>query len=220
MLHEGNGKHPHVFDLLLALFMLSTILLFIGTIRNITVNRNGFDDTSPPIPLTVSPTEAIGANPSFLGNPSAQYTLVEFADYQCAPCKQTNTDISKFLAQHVGTVRMVFRNLPLTDIHHSAMDAAVTAEVARQKGRFWEMHDAIYERQQTLSSQSLRVLSKERNLNLDMPLTKMARNHVENDIKYAKHLNIASVPTFILCCPNGQVFQLGALNQASAYLKP
>ena len=221
MITKNHLKAVHYNNLALGILVLVTVALFIGTIEHIiTANTRLFYDTPLPSPLFVSSADVIGTNPVFSGNPLSQYTLVEFADYQCPPCKQTNAVLSRFLIQYAGSIRMTFRNLPLTSIHPQAMDAAITVEVARQKGRFWELHDAIYEKQQTLSNHSLVTLTKEFGLNTNTMLLDSARKRVENDIKYAKYLGIAKVPTFILCCPNGQVFELGTLDQVSAYLKP
>lgn len=93
------------------------------------------------------------------GNPSASpdlqtllagdrvVTLEEFGDYQCPPCGQLHPVLKK-LKQELGPkLNLIFRNLPLSTIHKNALVAAQAAEAARMQGRFWEMHDLLYENQ-------------------------------------------------------------------------
>jgi len=82
-----------------------------------------------------------------LGNPEAPITLVEFTDYQCPFCRRfyINT-ISKIKEQYIetGKVRLVLRDLPL-GFHANARFAAKAAHCAREQGKYWEMHDALFE---------------------------------------------------------------------------
>lgn len=74
------------------------------------------------------------------------FTLVEFADFQCSSCKKAQPVLQDLLAQHAD-LRLVFRHCPLTLVHPFADKAARAAEIARLKGKFWEMHDALFRRQ-------------------------------------------------------------------------
>ena len=82
-----------------------------------------------------------------LGDPEAPITLVEFTDYQCPFCRRfyTNT-LSKIKEQYIetGKVRLVLRDLPL-GFHSKARPAAKAAHCAREQGKYWEMHDALFE---------------------------------------------------------------------------
>jgi protein-disulfide isomerase len=84
------------------------------------------------------------------GGAHALVTLVEYGDYQCPACGMAYP-IVKQVQKHFGArLRFVFRNFPLTQIHPEAENAAETAEFAAAHGRFWEMHDALYENQDAL----------------------------------------------------------------------
>jgi protein-disulfide isomerase len=74
-------------------------------------------------------------------------TLEEFGDYQCPPCGQLHPTLKKLKQEYGANLNLVFRNLPLTKIHHNALAAAQAAEAARVQNRFWEMHDLLYENQ-------------------------------------------------------------------------
>jgi len=84
------------------------------------------------------------------GDPDAPVTLVEYADYECPYCGAAYSVIKR-VQKHFGKrLRFVFRNFPLTQIHPEAENAAEIAEFAGAHGRFWEMHDALFENQEAL----------------------------------------------------------------------
>jgi protein-disulfide isomerase len=84
------------------------------------------------------------------GPDDAPVTLVEYGDYECPHCGQAH-NIVKAIQQRMGNdLRFVFRNFPLAQIHSHAEHAAEAAEAADAQGRFWEMHDVLYEHQQAL----------------------------------------------------------------------
>lgn len=85
------------------------------------------------------------------GPDSAPITLVEYGDYECPACGYAYP-IVKNIQKHFGKqLRFVFRNFPLTQIHPYAQVAAQTAEFAGDHGKFWEMHDMMYENQDRFS---------------------------------------------------------------------
>lgn len=95
------------------------------------------------------------------GDNNAPITLIEYGDYQCPFCGAAYP-IVKQLQKHFGPqMRFVFRNFPLTEIHAYAETAAIAAEFAGTHDRFWEMHDAIYEKQEMLSPELLFQLTKQ-----------------------------------------------------------
>jgi protein-disulfide isomerase len=77
--------------------------------------------------------------------------LVEFGDYQCPACAQAHPIVKKLTKEYEGKVTFVFRNFPLRQIHSNATPAAEAAEAAGEQGKFWEMHDMLYENQQNWS---------------------------------------------------------------------
>ena len=94
------------------------------------------------------------------GNPNAFVTLIEYGDYECPLCAMAHP-ITHQLMQHFGyRLCFVFRHFPLTQSHPHAEMAAEAAEFAGAHGRFWEMHDAIYENQATLGLPLLLALAR------------------------------------------------------------
>jgi protein-disulfide isomerase len=92
--------------------------------------------------------------------------ILEYGDYECPYSRQAYREIEKLEHQHGPAVRFAFRHFPLTQIHPHAADAATAAEAAARQGRFWEMHDLLYQRQKALEVDDLRRYAAE--LGLDM----------------------------------------------------
>lgn len=89
------------------------------------------------------------------GPTTAPITLVEYGDYECPYCGQAYY-IVKEMEQLLGNMlRFVFRNFPLTNIHPHAQHAAEAAEAAGGQGKFWEMHDTLFENQRALDDPHL-----------------------------------------------------------------
>ncbi len=81
------------------------------------------------------------------GAPQAKVVMTEFGDFQCPACYTAQSAIEKLLGEYPSDLRLVFRNLPLTS-HPYALIAAQAAESAGAQGKFWEMHNTLYARQQ------------------------------------------------------------------------
>jgi protein-disulfide isomerase len=97
----------------------------------------------------------VGKQDHIQGPSSAAVTLVEYGDYQCPFCGDVFPIIRKLQKQFGDQLRFVFRNFPQTRIHAYAQRAAEAAEAAGGQGKFWEMHDYLYEHQQTLDAENL-----------------------------------------------------------------
>ena len=100
------------------------------------------------------------------GDPKALLTLVEYGDYQCPFCGAAYPEVKKVQKDLGSKLRFVFRNFPLTNVHEFAQVAAETAEAASVQGKFWEMHDFLYEHQRTLGDHSV-ALGYAKKLGLD-----------------------------------------------------
>lgn len=119
----------------------------------------------------------VGSNDHVQGNlETAKIVLVEYGDYQCPYCGHAYPLVKRFVEEYGDEVAFVFRNFPLTDSHQYAMAAATIAEAAGKQGKFWEMHDLIYENQNHLNEEILKESVK--SLGLDF-------NKIENDINTA-----------------------------------
>lgn len=82
--------------------------------------------------------------------PDSKVTIVEFGDYQCPACASAYPIVKQLLTEYDGKINFVFRNFPLS-LHPNAQKAAQAAEAAAAQGKFWEMHDKLYENQTSWS---------------------------------------------------------------------
>jgi|HubBroStandDraft_4_1064222.scaffolds.fasta_scaffold386560_2 protein-disulfide isomerase len=84
------------------------------------------------------------------GPENAAATLVEYGDYECPYCGRAYPIVKRVQKHFAKGLRFVFRNFPLSNMHPQAESAAETAEFAGAHGKFWEMHDGLFENQERL----------------------------------------------------------------------
>jgi protein-disulfide isomerase len=109
--------------------------------------------SDPAAHLTIPVTERDHAT----GPLSAPLVVVEYGDYQCPHCGTAYPVLKELRAAFGAELTFVFRNFPLTSVHEHAQRAAETAEWAGLAGRFWDMHDYLYEHQDRLDDRGLRA---------------------------------------------------------------
>ncbi|HSX16340.1 MAG TPA: thioredoxin domain-containing protein [Candidatus Saccharimonadales bacterium] len=78
------------------------------------------------------------------GNNNAKVTLLEYGDYECPVCENYFATVQQVQQKYNDTVKFQFRNLPLSEIHPNAIGGARAAEAADLQGKFWQMHDTLY----------------------------------------------------------------------------
>jgi len=143
------------------------------------------------------------------GAPDAPVTIVEYADFQCPFCARAYRMLEEqLLREYEGKVRLVFKHLPLSDIHPWARRAAVAAECARSQGEaaFWQMHDALFREQAKLTAENLRsrVLEVAKQAGLDVDAAARCFDgeatlpSIEADVREATSLGVRSTPTFFV----------------------
>jgi protein-disulfide isomerase len=101
------------------------------------------------------------------GSSTAKVVLVEYGDYQCPFCGEAYPIIKKIQKEYGKDLKFVFRNFPLTQIHPRAEFGAELAEAAGLQGKFWEMHDFIYENQKSLDDEEFFLKYADKKLGLD-----------------------------------------------------
>jgi len=112
------------------------------------VLRSSRESVNAPTPTPDPAGEVRGAEPAHVrGNPNAPVTLEEFGDFQCPACGSYHPELKKMEAEFGDKMKVVFRELPLLPMHEHALMAAQAAEAAGLQGKFFEMHDMLYENQ-------------------------------------------------------------------------
>ncbi|HTD95190.1 MAG TPA: thioredoxin domain-containing protein [Chitinophagaceae bacterium] len=136
------------------------------------------------------------------GPSKAPVTLVEFGDYECPHCGRAYP-IIKDIQQTMGKqLRFVFRNFPLNESHPHAFMAAVAAEAAAKQDKFWEMHDIIYEHQDSLEMDDLLDYAKQLGLDIRQFAKdiqdKSTSGKVEHDFDSGLRSGVNGTPTFFI----------------------
>ena len=101
-----------------------------------------------------------------LGPPAAPATLVEYGDYECIYCRKLHPLIREMLNRTEG-LRFVYRHFPISKVHLHAARAAEASEAAGAQGRFWEMHNMLFEKDQPLDDEHLARLARKAGLDME-----------------------------------------------------
>jgi len=156
-----------------------------------------------PLPLI----DKISSNDHIKGSPDAKNILVEYSDFQCPACRQYYLLLKRVSEELGNKVQIVYRNFPLTSIHRNASLAARAAEAAGVQGKFWEMHDQIFENQSSWSeSTNPRSLfnSYAENIGLNLEQFKQdiessqVKDKVNKDYNSGIQAGVPGTPTFFL----------------------
>jgi protein-disulfide isomerase len=134
------------------------------------------------------------------GAQDASVTIVEYGDFECPNCKQAAPAVAVIMKRFDGRVRLVFRHFPLEEVHPHALIAAEAAEAAAAQGRFWEMHDRLFDRQPNLQLPHLRELATAVGLDLRR-FSEELRDHVHvarirENVAEGRRLAVRHTPTF------------------------
>lgn len=128
-------------------------------------------------------SKPVSENDHLQGNKNAPIILVEYGDYQCPYCGQAYSIIKQLQEDFGNHLGFVFRNFPLSQIHEHALHAAEAAEIASDEGKFWEMHDSLYENQEYLNDSALVERAKNLGLNVDGFIEDLQNDAKEEVIK-------------------------------------
>ena len=137
-----------------------------------------------------------------LGPPDAPVTLVEYGDYECPYCGKAHPVVKQIREQMGDRLRLVFRNFPLNTIHEHAGVAAQAAEAAGAQGKFWEMHDELFQHQAELDPMDLRHHALRIGLeiyqfNSDLASERFAAR-VREDFRGGVRSGVNGTPTFFI----------------------
>ncbi len=141
------------------------------------------------------------------GEGTSGVTMIEYGDLQCPACGAYYPIVKQVQAKYGNQITFQYRNFPLVSLHKNAMSAHRAAEAASKQGKFWEMHDMMYERQTSWAASTsvgsiFESYAKELGLNLDQYKTDLASQEVQNvinaDMKEGQALNITATPGFVI----------------------
>jgi len=178
-------------------------------------------------------TTFIPPNAHIYGDPNAPITIIEFGDLLCPSCQFEYSKVHEFIGLHPGAVRYVFREYPLVGVkgHEESPPAAVAAEIAAEKGLFWQFVDAMYAQPREGVTDTQPILDVAQSVGLDpnaiadrisrLSKEDPAFRRMKEDIDDGTKLGIHQTPTFFVyakgvpgvrLCPIGTIWD--ELNQA------
>ena len=136
------------------------------------------------------------------GLEDARVTLVEYGDYECPYCGAAYPIVKDIQERMGGRLRFTFRNFPISTSHPHAEHAAEAAEAAAAQGKFWEMHDYLYENQRHLGDDDLHSYARAFDLDLDLfdkELTEHVHaDRVHDDFMSGVRSGVNGTPTFYI----------------------
>jgi protein-disulfide isomerase len=157
---------------------------------------------SRPKPTQATLTPEVGGRDHVLGPRGAAVTLVEYGDFECEFCGRAYPELQRLLKQVGGKVRFIFRHFPIPEEHPHAQHAAEVAEAAAAQGKFWEMHDLLYQHQSALTDEDLLRYARELGLDVARVQRELAAHTyaplVRQDFMGGVHSGVSGTPRFFI----------------------
>lgn len=159
---------------------------------------------APSQPSFKEQTVSIGASP-FKGNADAPVTIIEYSDYQCPFCARNYREVLPVLEKEyieTGKLRFVMRESPIASIHRNATNASIAALCAGDQGKYWEMHNLLFDNQRELEVENLKSFAG--TLGLDTATfdecldSKKHEPTVQADLASAAKLGVSGTPGFLV----------------------
>lgn len=201
-----------------AVFAIIIAAIFGGVIWNNNQARLDISDITKEASMAIRQAEERNGNigDRVKGNPQAKVVLIEYGDFQCGPCKSVHPSLKEAVQKYPEHVALIYRNFPISSSHPNARAAAAAAEAAGQQGKYWEMHDLIYDRQDQWSSAQANErnaiftdYAKQLGLNEQQFTDDMAKPEVTKKINFdtalARLNQVQGTPTIFL---NGETLKL------------
>ena len=143
------------------------------------------------------------------GATSSEVVLVEYSDFQCPACRQYHEPVKVLVDEFGDRLTFAYRHFPLRRIHFNAQIAAQAAEAAGMQGKFFEMHDLLFERQPEWSGNSSETMLETLNeyaVELELDLLQFnedlesdeVKGYINEDLENALLLGVNATPTFFL----------------------
>lgn len=142
-----------------------------------------------------------------VGAGTKNVTIVEYGDFQCPACKAYYPIVKAIKEEYGDQIKFQFRHNPLTSIHPNAFIGSRAAEAAGMQGKFWEMHDILYEQQDSWtqgSDPTAAFVTYATQLNLDVDkfktdmTSKAVSDAINADLKAGQAIGVNSTPTFVI----------------------
>lgn len=197
----ADNKFAIAFSILVVVFLGG--IIWLSSLEKIDLSKV---DISKEIPAS---TDSGNIAEHVYSKSSSKVTLVEYGDYQCPGCKTASNRIKAIAEEYKGKVNFIFRNYPLVSVHPNALAAASVAEAAGLQGKYWQMHDLLYDKQDEWTSATANdrmdyftEYANELKLNIDQFKKDIESEKVKAKIKYDQAIGakakVSGTPSFSL----------------------
>ena len=157
----------------------------------------------------------INRNDHVLGPEDAPVSMVEYGDFECPHCAAAHPMLKRVQQRMASRLCFAYRHMPLAQVHPNAELAAEAAEAAGAQGKFWQMHDALFEHQEQLGPDLIPVLAERLGLDVERLVDELNagryRDKVREDFMGAVRSGAAGTPTFFI---NGERYE-GAYDESA-----
>lgn len=155
----------------------------------------------------------------FKGPEKAPIAVAVFSDFQCPYCARISPILDQLIALYPKDVRVVYKNFPLRS-HQFSLPAAIAARAAHRQGKFWPMHDKIFENYSTLNDEKLTEFAKGLGLNMDQFTTDSndpkLQQEIQADLQNGIKADVRGTPTIFV---NGRRLTVGGLDGLKALVE-
>lgn len=162
-----------------------------------------------------------------IGDRESDVVFIEYGDFQCPSCQSLSSSLKTVVDNYKDNIAFVYRNFPLTNIHPNALAAATAAEAAGLQGKFFEMHDLLFQNQNTWKdadangrTETFRGYAEQLGLNIDEFNTALTDPQVSEKIRrdqaLAREIGATGTPTLVL---NGEVLDNSTWSNGTAELE-
>ena len=208
--HKLNKKekagHPRTYPGFAQRAVLWSAVLIILSLTVLVIANLAGRRSPTEIPVSAPTRVEMSATDWVKGSNGARVSLLEYSDFECPTCGHYYPVLQKLAAEFGDRVKFAYRHFPL-DQHEHAVPAARAAEAAGRQGRFWEMHDLIFQGRESWSKQTNAeetFIGYAKQLGLDLERFRAdlnsaeVRKEVEEDRRSGQQAGIQGTPTFFL----------------------
>jgi protein-disulfide isomerase len=146
--------------------------------------------------------EVIPSRKIVVGDKDAPVTLMQFGDYESEACAKANEVVKAVLEAFPQEVKFIFRHFPLLKFHQKAHKAAEASLAAAQEGKFWEMHNELFNNRHSLGVISLKGHARDVGVKSKKFLEELINGlygiHIQDDLKEGIKLGITDIPAFFI----------------------
>lgn len=181
--------------------------------------RGEAQHASAPIPLRADSKILTSGAVSYAGNQSATNTLLIFTDYQCPACKQLDKGLISLMKHHPADLRVAVRHFPLK-MHRYATEAAIAAELARRRGKFWVVHEELMNKRQVSLSAIEDVAARSGVVvKHGTPEYTAAAAAVSHDVQLGRAIGVNATPTLVVAIDGRGAWLVRSLQQVELVIK-